>query len=130
MTAYVGDGLGGKTLSWVPDPVRYILMYEPPARRNAATFYHWHYCNGKSDICPGNPDCSINDIKDFGWLLKDPQRFVSPILFVDGHVAKHDFTKTIRKDPVFCCEQTRNWILYKPVGASNVLYRPPKDPTN
>jgi len=44
----------------------------------------------------------------------DSRKFVSPILFVDGHVANHDFTSVIRKDPDYVFEPTPDWIWYKP----------------
>jgi hypothetical protein len=41
-------------------------------------------------------------------------RFVSPILFVDAHVASYDFTKTLKADPQYCNEPTKDWVWYKP----------------
>src|SRR5207247_1780757 len=84
-------GLTEKPTSWVPDPSLYILLSEPPATpmpRNS-TFYPgstdlyflWHFNRG-----PGTVH-STNDIH---------QKVVSPILFVDGHVFVHDFTKSVK----------------------------------
>lgn len=106
MTPVKGEGLGGRKVSWVNDPQRYILMYEPPARRDTVYFYHWHLRRGPSETGP----CD----KSYEPLCRDKQRFISPILFVDGHVARHDFTKSIQANPQHCCEPTKDWIWYQP----------------
>lgn len=110
MTVTNGQGIAGRRINWVVDPTRYILMHEPPARRNGSCFYHWHYRRGPSDIHP--PDGDWDLVRSV--VKKDPQRFISPILFVDGHVATHDFTKVIRSNPQYCCEPTPDWIWYQP----------------
>ncbi len=101
------EGIAEKAESWAPNPVRYILMHEPPARLYGCTtsppqWYQWHYVQGSSDI-------------------SDPvtarQEFVSPILFVDGHVAIHDFSKALSIDPYYPYEATREWIWYKPLDS-------------
>jgi prepilin-type processing-associated H-X9-DG protein len=111
-------GIAGKKVGWVPDPARFILMYEPPARSfllfptlNAPmhSFQHWHYSAG---------DPNARDITNSAFVYQmqlagDGRKFVSPILFVDGHVAKHDFTPTIKMDPDFVFEPTKDWIWYK-----------------
>ncbi len=43
-----------------------------------------------------------------------PRPFLSPILFVDGHAAFHDFTRSLTEDPYHPYEPTSNWIWYKP----------------
>jgi prepilin-type processing-associated H-X9-DG protein len=43
----------------------------------------------------------------------------SPILFVDGHTARHDFTKALHQDWRFPTEATRDWIRYQPVIGPN-----------
>ena len=106
------NGLGGKPISWVPSPTLYILMNEPPARSFYPTsdpkaprvcYTHWHYSPNHD-----RPNTWIGDVP------KDGSRFVSPILFVDGHVAFHDFTRNIRSDPYYPFEPTAQWIWYKP----------------
>jgi prepilin-type N-terminal cleavage/methylation domain-containing protein len=103
-------GIPGKLTSWVPEPSRYILMNEPPAMKMlwnnnngspGGLFYHWHYARGRTDV-------------RYDELAKDSQQFVSPILFVDGHTAKHDFTRVIKGDPRYPYEPASNWIWYKP----------------
>ena len=109
-----GFNLGGKKIGWVPNPTLFILMYEPPARSYVTwlgevqthVFFHWHYAPNQTD-----------------WLQRDlpsdPGKFISPILFVDGHVATFDFSQTIRSDPDHVFEPTKNWIWYKPVQDAN-----------
>jgi len=92
------DGTGslaGNKTAWVPNPSLFILVNEPPARS--------YQCVG------GPPPCVFQH-----W--HDRQKFISPILFVDGHAAQHDFTKTINADPDFIYEPTKDWIWYKPGG--------------
>jgi hypothetical protein len=97
-------GLAGKAEGWVPEPARYILLHEPPARLYgcptvAPYWYQWHFLRGPSDI-------------------EDPQsarqEFISPIAFVDGHVKEHNFSKSLSTDPLFPYEPTKDWIWYKP----------------
>jgi prepilin-type N-terminal cleavage/methylation domain-containing protein len=100
----IDNGLAGKKESWVPYPDRYILLHEPPARLYgcppaAPMWYQWHMATGPTDIV-------------------DPQqaspRFISPIAFVDGHVAQHNFSRALADDPYFPYEPTQNWVWYKP----------------
>ncbi len=96
-------GLAGQTEDWAPQPERYILMHEPPARLYSGGWSQWHYAMGRSDI-------------------DDPvyarQRFMSPILFIDGHVAVHNFARSLSTDPYFPYEPTRDWIWYRPVNTT------------
>jgi prepilin-type N-terminal cleavage/methylation domain-containing protein/prepilin-type processing-associated H-X9-DG protein len=96
--------LAGKPTSWVPDPTRFIVLHEPPARiyGNAlgnAQWQQWHYAIGATDIA-------------------DPRyvqpNFRSPILFADGHAANHNFSRELRENFLFPYEETSNWMWYKP----------------
>jgi prepilin-type N-terminal cleavage/methylation domain-containing protein/prepilin-type processing-associated H-X9-DG protein len=96
-------GLAGQSESWAPQPEKYILMHEPPARIygcNQAWWSQWHQVRGNSDI---------DDV------VYSKGRYISPVLFVDGHVASHNFSKSLRTDPRFPYEPTKDWIWYKPV---------------
>ena len=95
-------GVGDQSPGWIPEPSRYILMFEPPALKHKNLYVHWHYARGKSDVPEGE-------------LQHDTQRFISPILFTDGHAASHDFTKALKTEPDFPYEPTANWMWYKPV---------------
>jgi type II secretory pathway pseudopilin PulG len=97
------DGLAGKSCSWVNYPARYIYLAEPPALPDELDFpgddhyFMWHYNSGKSTVhSPG-------EIR---------QKIIAPVLFVEGHAAVYDFTRTV-KSP-WPAEPTANWIWYKP----------------
>src|ERR1051325_5934441 len=96
-------GLAGKSEGWVPSPSLYILLHEPPARlygcpNVAPRWYQWHFLRGPSDI--DDPQTAR-------------QEFISPIAFVDGHAAQHNFSKALSTDPCFPYEPTKDWIWYK-----------------
>ena len=76
-------------------------MFEPPAQKHKGAYVHWHYARGRSDVL--EPE-----------LQFDHQRFISPILFTDGHAASHDFTKALKTDPEYPYEPTPGWMWYKP----------------
>lgn len=99
-------GLAAKEENWVPSPSLYILLHEPPARLYGCPpeipkWYQWHFVRGPVDI-------------------DDPQaarkEFISPIEFVDGHAAQHNFSKALSTDPLFPYEPTKDWIWYKPAA--------------
>jgi prepilin-type N-terminal cleavage/methylation domain-containing protein len=90
--------LAGKKENWVTVPSRMIVLHEPPAFWYA-NYYHWHFARGPT-IAP----------------TPDGQNFISPILFVDGHSASHDFTKALTEPPGPRCpmEPTKDWYWYEP----------------
>ena len=97
-------GIAGKAEGWAPSPALYILLHEPPARIYGCPpaipmWYQWHFLRGPSDI-------------------EDPktarQSFISPVAFVDGHAAQHNFSKALSTDPYYPYEPTKDWIWYKP----------------
>jgi general secretion pathway protein G len=116
--------LAGQSLSWVKEPSRYIMVYEQPARPvwkivgNICSaqgvefryYFHWHFSSRKSTVLENE-------------LAGDPQRFISPILFVDGHAAKYDFAKALRTEPKYPIEETKDWVWYQwlPERATNRL---------
>jgi len=95
-------GLAGKDEGWVPNPSLFILSHEPPARPYSCgaevKWYLWHFASGATEV-------------------SDPKRasgrFVSPVLFVDGHVKQHDFTRSLTTDPAYPYEPTSDWVWYK-----------------
>ena len=95
-----GSNLSGKNESWVPDPSRFIALHEPPAFWYE-NYYHWHFARGPTTI-------TAEQLKD------DGQKFISPILFVDGHSASHDFTHALKDDSDYPMEPTKDWMWYKP----------------
>jgi prepilin-type processing-associated H-X9-DG protein len=121
-TKYQVEGvLPGQNSGWVKNPSGYIYVYEPPARPlhkpllapdlcnlskifEPYNYFHWHFNSGPS---------SVFDIAN------DNQKAISPILFVDGHAAEHDFTKALHQNWRYPTEATRNWIWYQPVLGTN-----------
>ncbi|HWD93705.1 MAG TPA: DUF1559 domain-containing protein [Verrucomicrobiae bacterium] len=107
-----GSGLAGKRSDWVPEPSKYVLMYEPPAGTLGCppdkqgprdyVYQFWHY----SSDARANID---------GHSLRDEgRRFWAPILFVDGHVRFIDFTRPIQASYLYICEPTEDCVWYKP----------------
>ena len=92
--------LSGKKECYVKCPSRMILMHEPPAFWYA-NYYHWHFARGPTTINPAD-------------LMDDGQKFISPILFVDGHSASFDFTHALKDNPGFPLEPTKDWYWYEP----------------
>ena len=95
-------GLTEKPVSWVPYPSRFILLNEWPALPWAVTLEPtwaiWHFSRSPKSLH------STNDIR---------QKVVSPILFIDSHVAVHDFTKTVKSE--FPADFGPDWVWYKPL---------------
>lgn len=98
----------GKTDSWLPDPSRFILYYEPPATPQVChaeqplfppTWYQWHRNRGKTQFL--DPRLA-------------PPLFYSPILFAGGNARFLNFTKALTTDPYYPFEETKDWIWYKP----------------
>jgi prepilin-type processing-associated H-X9-DG protein len=54
-------------------------------------------------------------------IANDNQKAISPILFVDGHAAARDFTKSLHDDWRYPTEATRDWTWYQPVIGANGL---------
>ena len=96
-------GLAEKPESWVSDPARHVLLHEPPALPRSEGnslgqhFWIWHFAKGKTEFS------SQGQIK---------QKILSPVAFVDGHAAVHDFTKAIRSGHP--AEPTTDCVWYKP----------------
>jgi prepilin-type N-terminal cleavage/methylation domain-containing protein/prepilin-type processing-associated H-X9-DG protein len=104
----VKEFIGGRSEGWFPDASKFILMYEPPAAPQVChdtpehfrpRWYQWHRNRG---------------LTEFRDPRLAPALFYSPILFADGHVAFHNFSKSLTTDPYFFAEETRNWMWYKP----------------
>jgi len=117
----VAGVLPGQKAGWVKQPSDYIYVYEPPAMpmhkallapdlchlsaiREPYNYFHWHFNTGRS---------SVFDIAN------DGQKAISPILFVDGHAAQHDFTKALHQDWRYPTEATKDWIWYQPLIGNN-----------
>jgi prepilin-type N-terminal cleavage/methylation domain-containing protein len=102
-------GLANKKEGWVPAPSAYILMHEPPARPysipDGVEWYQWHFSRGNTDVV-------------------DPRearaKFISPVLFIDGHVKSHDFTRALTENVYRPYEPTADWTWYKPSNQAPV----------
>lgn len=97
------ESIAGRREGWVPDPSRFILMHEPPARiyaNGSPYWYQWHFH-------PAGP-VEFVDPRTAGG------RFISPVLFTDGHVRQHNFTRALTEDPANPYEPTSEWMWYKP----------------
>jgi prepilin-type N-terminal cleavage/methylation domain-containing protein len=101
--------LDGKDETWVTDPARFILFYEPPASPQVChasppmfrpRWYQWHRNRGKTEFL--DPRLA-------------PGAFYSPIQFVDGHAKILNFTKALCTEPYYPFEETRDWVWYKPL---------------
>jgi hypothetical protein len=105
-------GHAGKEENWVRDPARYILISEPPALPNPPRwlssggewlYFFWHYARGPSTVAKPIP--TLTGVQD---------RCISPVLFADGHGAKHDFTLALGGDPGHPMEPQPDWYWYEP----------------
>jgi len=72
--------------------------------REPYNYFHWHFNTGPP---------SVFDIAN------DSQKAISPILFVDGHTAKHDFAKSLHREWRYPTEAMKDWIWYQPVIGTN-----------
>jgi len=72
--------------------------------REPYNYFHWHLNTGRP---------SVYDIAN------DGQQAISPILFVDGHTAKHNFTKSLHQDWRYPTEAAKDWVWYQPVIGTN-----------
>jgi prepilin-type N-terminal cleavage/methylation domain-containing protein/prepilin-type processing-associated H-X9-DG protein len=101
------DGiLAGNNIAWVNNPSLFILFTEFPARgvpigQQDYMYHHWHERRGPQDV-------RLRDLKG------DPSKFISPVAFVDGHVARQDFTRQVKFAQPYIYEETKDWIWYKP----------------
>ena len=99
------EGLGNKTENWLPNPSLYIVIHEPPARPwgcsgSPPTWVQWHRAKGRSD---------------FADPALAPAAFISPVLFGEGHVQVHNFSRALTADAFHPYEPTKDWVWYKPV---------------
>jgi prepilin-type N-terminal cleavage/methylation domain-containing protein len=94
--------LCGKKEDWVSDPSRFISMHELAGYPWNDKFTHWHGASGRVRMIPA------------GNLNKDPLRFISPTLFVDGHAQRCDFTSAFKSNPKRPMDETKDWVWYEP----------------
>jgi prepilin-type N-terminal cleavage/methylation domain-containing protein len=97
--------LAGKKESWVDDPSRFIMMSEQAA-------YYWNY-NGIEGIAQWHYSSHPGRVYNSQTIKADPDKFVAPILFTDGHVRTIDFTPTFKGNPQFPLEPGEDFQWYK-----------------
>jgi hypothetical protein len=92
----------------LPEPVRFISFYEPPAVPQVChhasehfrpMWYQWHHARA------GN---------QFRDPRLAPSLFYSAVAFMDGHAGMYNFSRSLKTDPYHPFEETRNWMWYKP----------------
>jgi prepilin-type N-terminal cleavage/methylation domain-containing protein len=99
-------GAAGMKESWVSQPSRFIVVREPPATPLFETgvkrhYFFWHNAAGPATVF---------------YLSQRRDRFISPVLFADGHSAKFDFTLAITTDPNYPAEPAPDWYFYEPAA--------------
>jgi prepilin-type N-terminal cleavage/methylation domain-containing protein/prepilin-type processing-associated H-X9-DG protein len=119
----VGGVLPGQKEGWVKQPSAYIYVYEPPAQPMLKPLFHPDLCHMKPILAPYNYfHWHLNKSRSSVFNIdNDSEKAISPILFVDGHVAREDFTKALHDDWQYPTETTRNWIWYQPKIGTNGL---------
>jgi prepilin-type N-terminal cleavage/methylation domain-containing protein len=104
----VAGRIVGKPESWVRNPSKFLVMFEPPAAPQVChhvgehfrpRWYQWHRQRGRTTF--RDPRLA-------------PALFYSPILFLDGHAAVFNFSRSLQTDPYHPYEETQNWMWYVP----------------
>ena len=102
-----------KKESWPPDPARFITMHELGSYAESAydlfggiRLTQWH-----GALNPGR----TYDMVVEPTIKNAPEKFVAPVLFVDGHCKRCDFTQVIKSNPVRSLDPTTDWMWYKPL---------------
>jgi prepilin-type N-terminal cleavage/methylation domain-containing protein len=104
--------LSGKKESWAPEPSRFIMMHEVSA-------YPWDSgTDTAGTVAVGQWHYSAHPGKMFNpaTLRNDTDKLIAPILFVDGHSRRCDFTQVFQANPLRALEPGRDWIWYKPLA--------------
>ena len=96
--------LGLKKEAWPPDASRFTMIHEWAA-------FPWQADNITSWHGASNPGKMFTA----STLKRDPDKLISPILFVDGHGQQCDFTAIIRKNMSRGLEPGKDWMWYKPL---------------
>lgn len=114
--------LVGHTESFAPDPSKFILFFEPPAKPQTCLC---RFPGARCTPLPGPLNVPLFPPKWYQWhrnrgktIFDDPRLapalFWSPIAFLDGHGEFLDFSKSLRTNPRYPFEETARWAWYKP----------------
>jgi prepilin-type N-terminal cleavage/methylation domain-containing protein len=98
--------LGLKKGNWVPSPARFIMMHEAAA-------FPWDE-GGQTYVTSWHGAANPGKTYTSSTIKSDPDKFVAPVVFVDGHAQVCDFTANIRKNPKRALEPGKDWMWYKP----------------
>jgi prepilin-type N-terminal cleavage/methylation domain-containing protein len=95
-----------KKENWAPEPSRFIMMQEaglyPYSDGTTTSITQWHFASN-----PGKVFTSQT-------LKNDPDKLISGVLFVDGHVQQIDFSPIIKSNPSRALEPGKDYTWYKP----------------
>jgi len=107
--------LGLKKESWPPDPARFITLHERAAYPQGdyelafgIQVYQWHNASILGQVYDSRPQHRPT-------IQEALEKFVAPVLFVDGHVQRCDFTTVLKRDPFHALNPTKDWMWYKPL---------------
>ena len=102
--------LGLKKEAWVPQPSLFIVMCETGVypgvgglSGGALAIASWH---GASNPGKVYTETTLN---------QNPDKILSPLLFVDGHSQQCDFTAILKKNPARGLEPDKDRVWYKPL---------------
>ncbi len=101
--------LAGKKESWAPQPSRFIMFHD-------ASPYPWWTDLGTVAIAQWHYSAQPGVWVPSGKLNSDPDKFIAPVLFVDGHSQSCDFTSVFRANPLRALEPGKDWMWYKPMN--------------
>lgn len=104
--------LGLKKESWASQPSRFILMHEPAP-------YPWADSDDAGAairIAQWHETSNPGKMFDQNAIKSDPDRLVGPVVFVDGHGQRCDFTATMKANPMRGLEPGANYRWYKPTN--------------
>ena len=99
--------LAGKKEEWTPEPSLFIMFHE------AAT-YPWDSGLGTTEFGQWHYSFSPGIMVEAAKLKTDHDKFVAPILFVDGHAKTCDFTTVFQANPLRALAAGQDWMWYKP----------------
>jgi prepilin-type processing-associated H-X9-DG protein len=103
--------LGLKKDSWVPEPSRFIMMHDPAP-------YPWaagEESGAKVLVAQWHEASNPGKMFEPAALKSDRDRLIGPVLFVDGHAKRCDFTAVMKSNPLRGLDPTKDWMWYKPL---------------
>jgi len=96
-----------KRENWAPEPSRFIMMQE-------MGLYPWEDSNGGISITSWHFASNPGKVFTSQTLKNDPDKLISGVVFVDGHVQAIDFSPTVKANPMRALEPGKDYTWYKP----------------